>query len=302
MSNFGISVSARRICNNQVTVAIRCHTAATLGPTPKPPTNWPAKSCTRPPPPVLLIRNMLHPLDYLAVPSLLNRDMRQCRIRSRAMPVLFTRRKPHNITRPDLFNRSPLTLHPAAASRHDQHLSQRMRVHAVRAPGSKVTLAPETSAGSGASKSGSMRTLPVNHSAGPFLDACEPALLISICPPPQLLCTPEPLDFNKRQPRAKSLMATLSKPAGALGSDRHSAIHRQSVTHHITGPGAAQPQHHGRNLLRPSRTPNGNTLCDLVVGLLVPADHVTSNLRIDQPGIDRIHPDALLDVFESSRP
>src|SRR6516165_3255372 len=52
--------------------------------------------------------------------------------------------------------------------------------HAVRAPGSNVTLAPATSAGSGARNSGSIRTVPVNHSAGPFSEACDPTLLISI--------------------------------------------------------------------------------------------------------------------------
>jgi hypothetical protein len=52
--------------------------------------------------------------------------------------------------------------------------------HAVREPGSKVTLAPETRAGAGAWNKGSMRTVPVNQSAGPLLDGCEPGLLISI--------------------------------------------------------------------------------------------------------------------------
>src|SRR3954471_22650013 len=52
--------------------------------------------------------------------------------------------------------------------------------HAVRAPGSKVTLAPAVRAGSGASKSGSMRTVPVNQSPGPLLDGREPIRLISI--------------------------------------------------------------------------------------------------------------------------
>src|SRR6266566_603758 len=52
--------------------------------------------------------------------------------------------------------------------------------HAVRAPGSNVTLAPRTRAGSGASNSGSIRTVPVNQSAGPLLDGCKPLLLISI--------------------------------------------------------------------------------------------------------------------------
>src|ERR1700732_4666975 len=51
---------------------------------------------------------------------------------------------------------------------------------AVRAPGSNVTLAPRTRAGSGASNSGSMRTVPVKYSAGPLADGCEPDLFISI--------------------------------------------------------------------------------------------------------------------------
>src|SRR3989441_12660964 len=58
--------------------------------------------------------------------------------------------------------------------------------HAVRAPGSNVTLAPRTRAGSGASNNGSIRTLPVNQSAGPLLDGCEPLLLISIFSTPQV--------------------------------------------------------------------------------------------------------------------
>src|SRR5207248_620554 len=51
---------------------------------------------------------------------------------------------------------------------------------AVRAPGSKVTLAPATRAGSGAWNMGSMRTVPVKYSSGPLPEGCEPALLISI--------------------------------------------------------------------------------------------------------------------------
>src|SRR5579885_2242591 len=52
--------------------------------------------------------------------------------------------------------------------------------HAVRAPGSKVTLAACTDAGSCACKSWSMRTAPVNQSEGPLAEGCEPARLISI--------------------------------------------------------------------------------------------------------------------------
>src|SRR5215470_2315912 len=51
---------------------------------------------------------------------------------------------------------------------------------AVRAPGSKVTLAPRARAGSAASKSGSTRTVPVKYSAGPFPEGREPHLLISM--------------------------------------------------------------------------------------------------------------------------
>ena len=49
--------------------------------------------------------------------------------------------------------------------------------HAVRAPGSNVTLAPTTRAGSGAWNSGSMRTVPVKYSAGPLPEGCEPLRL-----------------------------------------------------------------------------------------------------------------------------
>src|SRR6516165_1464518 len=52
--------------------------------------------------------------------------------------------------------------------------------HAVRAPGSNVTLEPLTRAGSGALNSGSMRTVPVNHSPGPLPEGCVPFRLISM--------------------------------------------------------------------------------------------------------------------------
>src|SRR5436309_4947806 len=52
--------------------------------------------------------------------------------------------------------------------------------HAVRAPGSNVTLTPSTRAGPGASNSGSIRTEPVKYSSGPLPEGCEPFLLMSI--------------------------------------------------------------------------------------------------------------------------
>src|SRR6478672_7155403 len=48
------------------------------------------------------------------------------------------------------------------------------------APGSNVTALPAARAGATAEYSGSMRTMPVNQSAGPFADGCEPLRLISI--------------------------------------------------------------------------------------------------------------------------
>src|SRR5579884_1447802 len=51
---------------------------------------------------------------------------------------------------------------------------------AVRAPGSNVTSALETREASISVNSGSIRTLPVNHSTGPFAEGCEPLRLISI--------------------------------------------------------------------------------------------------------------------------
>src|SRR5262245_45706639 len=52
--------------------------------------------------------------------------------------------------------------------------------HAVRAPGSNVTLALTARPGAIASNRGSMRTLPVKYSADPFRGGCDPLFLISI--------------------------------------------------------------------------------------------------------------------------
>src|ERR1051325_11427672 len=59
--------------------------------------------------------------------------------------------------------------------------------HADLAPGSKVTSAQLTRAGSAVCISGSTRTLPVKFSSGPLAEVCEPLLLISIA---KLLLTP----------------------------------------------------------------------------------------------------------------
>src|SRR5580693_2324540 len=52
--------------------------------------------------------------------------------------------------------------------------------HAVRAPGSNVTLAPSARAGAFAWNRGSMRTVPVKYSAGPLVEVREQFLLMFI--------------------------------------------------------------------------------------------------------------------------
>src|SRR5438477_6817868 len=59
-----------------------------------------------------------------------------------------------------------LALNPAKTGRDNQRLTE--------------WIAPRTRAGSGASNSGSMRTVPVNQSAGPLVELCEPHLFIFI--------------------------------------------------------------------------------------------------------------------------
>ena len=51
---------------------------------------------------------------------------------------------------------------------------------AVRAPGSKVTVAPLARAGASVAKGASMRTRPVNQSAGPVAEARLPLRVIFI--------------------------------------------------------------------------------------------------------------------------
>src|SRR6202023_2308093 len=64
---------------------------------------------------------------------------------------------------------------------------------AVRAPGSKVTLAQETRAGSGAVFSGSIRTPPVKYSLSPFCAGCDPARFSSMVVPSPLTWTSDDL-------------------------------------------------------------------------------------------------------------
>src|SRR5580693_6127713 len=72
---------------------------------------------------VLLVADLLHPIDDLPIELFLNGDMRHGRCRRSAMPVLFRRREPHHIARPNFLDWTALTLRPAAAGRDKQGLA-----------------------------------------------------------------------------------------------------------------------------------------------------------------------------------
>ncbi len=92
---------------------------------------------------------------------------------------VFTWLKPDNITGADFLDRPALTLDEAKACRDDKRLSSGCVCQAVRAPGSKVTVLASARLASLATNKGSIRTLPVNHSAGPLREACDPFRVIS---------------------------------------------------------------------------------------------------------------------------
>ena len=126
---------------------------------------------------------MFQPVYRLAIELLLDCEVGHRRRWRRPVPVLFAWREPDDVTGPTLLDRpTPAWARPTP----DVTISvwpSGWVCHAVRAPGSNVTLAPAARAGTGASNSGSMRTVPVNQSAGPLADGCEPLRLISISPP-----------------------------------------------------------------------------------------------------------------------
>src|SRR5205085_2701654 len=55
--------------------------------------------------------------------------------------------------------------------------------HAVRAPGSNVTAFPAARAGAVLGNNGSIRTVPVNQSPGPFAEGCDPLRVIFMSSP-----------------------------------------------------------------------------------------------------------------------
>ena len=125
---------------------------------------------------------MFQPVHGLAIELLLNRDVGHRRRWRRPMPVLFAWREPDDVTGPNLSIGPPQRWARPTPDVTSSVWPSGWVCHAVRAPGSNVTLARAARAGTGASNNGSMRTVQVNHSAGPFAEGCEPLRLISISP------------------------------------------------------------------------------------------------------------------------
>jgi hypothetical protein len=128
---------------------------------------------------VLFVADFLHPVNDFALKLFLNGDVRHGGGGRGAMPMLPGG---NQMTSPGrLSSMEP----PQCWARPQPAVTMRVWpkgwvCQAVRAPGSKVTLALTARAGVPAWNKGSMRTVPVNQSAGPLWDGCEPFLLISI--------------------------------------------------------------------------------------------------------------------------
>src|SRR5437016_10077114 len=91
-------------------------------------TTFPSKLLLIARPLVLLVGDLLHPVDNLAVEPLLYGDMCHGRGGQCAMPMLFARRAPDHVAGPDDPDRAAPALHEAAARRDDERLTERMRV------------------------------------------------------------------------------------------------------------------------------------------------------------------------------
>ena len=88
------------------------------------------------------------------------------------------RLEPDHVTRTDLLDGAALALRTSATAVTINVCPRGCVCHAVRAPGSNVTIAPPTRAGAVPWNGESIRTEPVNHSAGPLAEGCEPLFVI----------------------------------------------------------------------------------------------------------------------------
>ncbi len=96
------------------------------------------------------------------------------------MSVLFIRGKTNNVAGANLLCGATFALNQSYPARDDEYLTKRRVCQAVRAAGSKVTLAPAAVAGPAAPNRESTRTSPVNQSAGLLPEGFDPGLVISM--------------------------------------------------------------------------------------------------------------------------
>src|ERR1700690_3637712 len=79
--------------------------------------SWSGKPRTRL---VLFVAHFFHPFHGLPVEVLLDGNVRHGRGRCGAVPMLFARREPDDVARPDFRDRFSPALRPTAASGHDK--------------------------------------------------------------------------------------------------------------------------------------------------------------------------------------
>src|SRR4029453_15453024 len=77
---------------------------------------------------ILLVGDLLHPVDVLAVELFRDGDVRHRRRRCRPVPVLFPRRTEDHVTGEDFLDGPAPAWPPPPAGRHDQRLAERVRV------------------------------------------------------------------------------------------------------------------------------------------------------------------------------
>src|SRR5262249_50824593 len=77
---------------------------------------------------VLLVADMFHPVHSFSIEPLLNRDVGQGGGGAGAVPMLLAGREPDHIAGTDFFDRTVPSLRESVACRHDQRLSEWMRV------------------------------------------------------------------------------------------------------------------------------------------------------------------------------
>src|SRR2546428_12729192 len=76
--------------------------------------------------PALIVADLFHPVDDLALECFLDGEVRHGAGRRRAVPMLFSRRTQDHISGIDLFHRTSPALHEAATGPHDARLTERM--------------------------------------------------------------------------------------------------------------------------------------------------------------------------------